>query len=69
LPDSVLDELIWRNCVGTFRVGSAGYWWGRAGACVMRLTHYLQGWDFATYSMLYSDDGWLVGRTKNSRGA
>mgnify|MGYP003333509867 CR=1 FL=1 len=61
-PD-VLDETIWLNCVGTFGVGSAGYWWGRAGACLIRLTHYLQGENHAIWTMLYSDDGWLVGRT------
>ena len=63
-PEEVLEETIWLNCVGTFGVGSAGYWWGRAGACVIRLTHYLQGHDHAIWTMLYSDDGWLVGRTK-----
>ena len=64
LPDDVLDEAIWLNTVGTFGVGSAGYWWGRAGACVVRLTHYLQGAENAIWAMLYSDDGWLVGRTE-----
>ena len=39
LPDKVLDETLWLNCVGTFGVGSAGYWWGRAGACLTRLGH------------------------------
>ena len=63
-PKHVLDEEVWLNCVGTFGVGSAGYWWGRAGAAIMRLTHYLQGWDYATWSLLYSDDGWIPGRTK-----
>ena len=43
----MLNEEIWLNTVGTFGVGSAGYWWGRAGAAVMRLTHYLFGYQFA----------------------
>ena len=64
LPEDVLDQVVWLNCVGTFGVGSAGYWWGRAGAAVVRLTHYLQGAAHAIYAMLYSDDGWLVGRTE-----
>ena len=64
LPKDVLDQVVWLNCVGTFGVGSAGYWWGRAGAAVVRLTHYLQGAAHAIYAMLYSDDGWLVGRTE-----
>ena len=62
LPDEVLNETLWVNCVGTFGVGSAGYWWGRAGACLTRLCHYLIGHDITIWSLLYSDDGWLVGR-------
>ena len=37
--------------------------WGRAGACVVRLTHYLQGINHMIFSLLYSDDEWLIGRT------
>lgn len=58
LPDKVLDETLWVNCVGTFGVGSAGYWWGRAGACLTRLGHVLIGHDHAIWSLLYSDNGW-----------
>ena len=64
LPDDVLDEIVWLNTVGTFGVGSAGYWWGRAGAAIMRLTHYVLGYSHAIWALLYSDDGWLVGRTE-----
>ena len=35
VPEHVLDELIWLNCVGTFGAGSARYWRGQAGACVI----------------------------------
>jgi hypothetical protein len=31
---------VWVNCVGTFGMGSAAYWWGRLGACLVRLAHY-----------------------------
>ena len=41
LPDHVLEERVWLNKVGTFGVASAGYWWGRSGARVLRLAHYL----------------------------
>ena len=58
-----LSEDVYINKVGTFGVASAGYWWGRAGACLIRLIHYLQGADYAIWTMLYSDDGWLVGCT------
>ena len=64
LPDHILGEIVWLNTVGTFGVGSAGYWWGRAGAAVVRLTHYLLGYTYAIWALLYSDDGWLVGRTE-----
>ena len=43
LPAEVLEETLWLNKVGTFGVASAGYWWGRAGAAVMRLGHYFVG--------------------------
>ena len=62
LPREVLDEPLWLNTVGTFGVASAGYWWGRAGACAVRLTHYVAGPAHAIWALLYSDDGWLVGR-------
>ena len=52
------------NCVGTFGVSSAGYWWGRAGGSVLRLTHYILGYANALYALLYSDDGKLTGRTE-----
>ena len=59
-----LAQPLWLNCVGTFGVASAGYWWGRAGAAVERLTHYLQGLEHALWQLLYSDDGWVTGRSR-----
>ena len=56
--DEELGQTVWLNTVGTFGVGSAGYWWGRAGAAVMRLAHYLQGPDRMLWMLLYSDDSW-----------
>ena len=52
------------NKVGTFGVASAGYWWGRAGAAIMRLGHYFVGCHNALWTLLYSDDGKLTGRTE-----
>ena len=63
LPDEALDEEVWLNMVGTFGVASAGYWWGRAGAAIMRLGHYFVGYHDALWTLLYSDDGKLTGRT------
>ena len=61
--ETQLQESVWINMVGTFGVSCAGYWWGRAGAALLRLTHYLAGRTDAVWSMLYSDDGWITGRT------
>ena len=62
LPAHILDEKVWLNKVCTFGVASAGYWWGRAGACCCRLSHYLLGYRFMLWLLLYGDDEWLVGR-------
>ena len=51
---------LWANTVGTFGVGSAGYWWGRAGSALIRLAHYLQGKDHMLWLLLYSDDSWAT---------
>ena len=29
------EEMVWLNCVGTFGVASAAYWWGRSAGCVV----------------------------------
>ena len=56
--ESQLDETVWVNRVGTFGVGSAGYWWGRAGALLVRLSHYLAPSHLeALWLLLYADDG------------
>ena len=53
-----LDEPLWVNCVGTFGIGSAGYWWGRVGALLVRLSHYLPPRHLAPlWLLLYADDG------------
>ena len=42
-----LAEKVFLNCVGTFGVTSAGYWWGRAAGAIIRLTHYAMGFEDA----------------------
>ena len=59
-----LQEQIWINRVGTFGVGSAGYWWGRAGALLIRLSHYLTPRAMAVWLLLYADDGLVNGRSE-----
>ena len=52
-----LREKVFLNCVGTFGVTSAGYWWGRAASAIVRLTHYALGHEDALWTLIYSDDG------------
>ena len=46
--------------VGTFGVGSAGHRWGRVGAALLRIVHYLTPRQLAIWLMLYADDGWAT---------
>jgi hypothetical protein len=56
--EAQLNEEIWLNKVGTFGVGSAGYWWGRAGALLVRLSHYYAPRQLRPlWILLYADDG------------
>ena len=66
-PDAIefsedqLAEEVWLNTVGTFGVGSAGYWWGRAGALLVRLSHYLPPTHlWRLWLLLYADDGMVT---------
>ena len=51
---AALAEEMYINKVGTFGVASAGYWWGRARAAVMRLGHYFVGYENALWILLCS---------------
>ena len=58
LTEAQLSETVWINRVGTFGVGSAGYWWRRVGALLVRLSHYLPPRHLdAHWLFLYADDG------------
>ena len=50
---------VYLNKVGTFGVASAGYWWSRLAALIVRLVHYRLGAELAIWLLLYSDDGAL----------
>ena len=60
--EAQLKETIWVNRVGTFGESSAGYWCSRAGALLVRLTHYLTLPFLALWLLLYADDGLATGR-------
>ena len=48
---------VWVNCVGTYGIASAGYWWGRlAAGLLVRLFYYLVGGTGDQDMFLYSDD-------------
>ena len=51
---------VFLNTCGTFGVASAGYWWSRLAALVVRVLFVVAGRDHPLYQMLYSDDGTLV---------
>ena len=54
------EEVIWLNCVGTFGISSAAYWWSRAAACVVRLGHLLATADLDFWHLIFADDGELI---------
>ena len=54
------DGEYWINQVGTFRVGSAAYWWSRLAAVGSRVSLYLAGQAWL-WQLLYADDYlWLA---------
>ena len=55
------DDTIYVNKVGTFGVSSAGYWWSRLFALIVRLLFWVTGRSLPLYHLVYSDDGQLIG--------
>ena len=49
------DAFVYVNCVGTFGVASAGYWWSRISGGGIRLMHHVTGRRFLEL-LLYADD-------------
>ena len=57
---------VWLNKVGTYGIGSAAYWWGRAAAgFLVRLGYYLAGRGNEVELLLYADDFLWVARRKS----
>ena len=50
------DE-VWINCVGTFGMSSAAYWWARVGGAVVRVTQQIMSGELAICHLLFADDG------------
>ena len=54
----VRSDHVWLNKVGTYGVGSAGYFWGRLAGALHRLGFYVAGKDSEMEALLFADD-WL----------
>eukprot|EP00435_Cladocopium_sp_Y103_P012346 s2725_g3.t1 len=50
------DDHIYINCVGTFGVACASYWWGRIAGCGVRLVHELLGPTMPIELLIFADD-------------
>ena len=52
---------VWLNCVGTYGVSSAGYWWSRLAAGVLvRLFYLVLRASGNQDCLLYADDLWMI---------
>ena len=51
------DVKVYVNTVGTFGFSTAGYWWGRLAAALIRCGHYVLGQNYKIRMMLIADDG------------
>ena len=60
----VRDSKVWLNKVGTFGVGSAGYYWTRLASAIHRLGYYVISDKWEYEALLFSDDWLAVGSTR-----
>jgi hypothetical protein len=60
--DQLLDgeEALYVNCVGTFGMVPAAYWWARVAGAAKRSTHYLLDQAVPLWHVLFADDGCLA---------
>ena len=57
---------VWVNCVGTYGIASAGYWWSRlAGALLIRLFYYLLAFSGDQDALLYSGGLFMTASRKS----
>ena len=50
------DATVWVNCVGTFGLSSAAWYWGRLAAGLFRCVHGVWGADWPLEVLVYADD-------------
>ena len=58
---------IWYNCVGTFGLSSASYWWSRVAGAIFRLVFALLGGDHSFDFLLFADDAEYLANNKAER--
>ena len=51
------DVEVFVNTVGAFGFSTAGHWWGRLAAMLIRLAHYALGRELAGRILIFADDG------------
>jgi hypothetical protein len=55
-PPSADEDVLYVNCVGTYGMASAAYWWSRLGGAGARAVFYALGHRHSLYQTIYVDD-------------
>ena len=63
----LVEGTVWLNCVGTFGMASASYWWGRVGGGVIRCAYLLNGHQRPFDCLLFADDTEFLAMNKAER--
>ena len=61
------EGTIWINCVGTFGMASASYWWGRVSGGLIRAAYLLNGKQRPFDCLLFADDTEFLAANKGER--
>ena len=58
---------VWYNCVGTFGLSSASYWWSRVSGAIFRLVYALLGGEHMFDFLLFADDAEYIANDRGER--
>ena len=61
------EGTVWLNCVGTFGMASASYWWGRVSGGLIRCAYLLNGNDRNFDCLLFADDTEFLAKDRSER--
>ena len=61
------EDTVWVNCVGTFGMSSASYWWGRVSGGIIRCIHLLNGYERMFDCLLFADDTEFLAMNKEEK--